>query len=184
MDAITALDDTLAHPDAPFAVRQIERLPASTRDLIAASSSRYRSLRTEHLARQHKLEALTAFDREKDVAILEKELSIAEKEREINSKDAEITALKAVCDERERLILQQDGHIKQFQRSLANTEARLASARDDKAQFQHALAQLPPETAKAAETLANQSVHIRNIEALVFLRDQEIVSLRAALAGR
>ncbi len=183
-DVVAALDAYLADPEAPFAVQARSVAPSLLPAVLAGAAARYRALRTEHLARQHKLEELTALDREKDDAILEKETSIDEKEREINSKDAEITALKAVCDERERLILQQDGHIKQFQRTLADTAARLASARDDKAQFQHALAQLPPETAKAAETLANQSVHIRNIEALVFLRDQEIVSLRAALAER
>ena len=190
-DVVAALDAHLAAPDTPFAVQSLPVAPSLLPAVLAGAATRYRALRTEHLARQHKLEELTALDREKDEAILEKETAIAEKEtaiaekeHEINTKDAEVTALKAVCDERERLILQQDGHIKHFQRTLADTEARLAAAHDDKARFQHALAQLPPDTARAAETLANQSVHIRNIEALVFLRDQEIASLRTALAER
>ena len=197
-DAITALDDTLAYPDAPFAVRQIERLPASTRELIAASSSRYRSLRTEHLARQHKLEALTAFDREKDVAILEKELSIAEKEheidskereidskeREIHAKDTEIIALKSVCDERERLIFQQDAHSKELEHTIADLTARHASALADQTQFKATLTLLPPDIALATQALADRAVHIRNIEALVILRDREIVALKAVLAER
>jgi len=190
-DATAALDDYIAHPTAPFAVRELSCFSASALTLIANAASRYRALRTEHLARQHKLEELTALDREKDGAILEKEASIDEKEAsidekeaEINSKDAEITALKSVCDERERLIQQQDDHIKHFQRSVADFEARLAAAHDDKARFQHALAQLPPDVGKAADTLANQSIHIRNIEALVYLRDGEIKALRASLTER
>ncbi len=191
-DTIAAVDRHLAAPDAPFAVHPLALSPSLPPSVfIAAASARYRSLRAEHLARQHKLEQLTALDREKDEAIDEKEKSIFSKEAEINSKDTEITALKTVCDERERLIIEQDGHIKHFQRAVADRDAqvadlsaRLTAAHDDKARFQHALAQLPPDTAKAAETLANQSVHIRNIEALVFLRDREISSLRAMLAER
>ena len=211
-DAVTALDDTLAHPDAPLAVRQVERLPTSTRELIAASSSRYRSLRTEHLARQHKLEELTAFDREKDAAILEKEFSIAEKEREIDSKereidskereidskereidskeveihakDAEIIALKSVCDERERLIFQQDAHSKKLEHTLADFTARHASALADQTQFKATLTLLPPDIALATQALADRAVHIRNIEALVILRDREIVALKALVAER
>ncbi len=246
-DAITALDDTLTQPATPFAVRPIERLPVSTRELIAASSAHYRSLRTAHLARQHKLEELTAFDREKDAAILEKETSIAEKEREINakeqeidskereinskereinskeaeiqskereihskereinskeaeihskereinskeveihSKDAEITALKSVCDERERLIILQDGQIKHFQHTLADLTARHDAALADQAEFKATLTLLPPDIALATQALADRAVHIRNIEALVILRDREIVALKSLIAER
>ncbi len=196
-DVTAALDRHLAAPDAPFSVHPLPISPSlAPTAFINAASTRYRALRAQHLARQHKLEELTAFDREKDSAIDEKEASIDEKEasiftkeREIadlksaaNTKDTEIVSLKATCDERERLILAQDGHIKHFQTAIADLEARLVAAHDDKARFQHALAQLPPDTAKAAETLANQSVHIRNIEALVYLRDQELTSLRAKLS--
>ena len=189
-DVTAALDRHLASPDAPFAVHPLPLSPTLPPSVfISSASTRYRALRAEHLARQHKLEELTALDREKDAAIDEKEASIFTKEREIadlksaaNTKDAEISSLKATCDERERLILAQDGHIKHFQAANADLEARLVSAHDDKARFQHALAQLPPDTAKAAETLANQSIHIRNIEAVVYLRDQEITSLRTKLA--
>lgn len=183
-DAIAALDEVLANPDAPFSIQHIERLHADAFNLVGAASTRYRALRSEHLARQHKLEELTALDREKDDAILEKESEIDALKAAANTKDAEIASLKTVCDERERLILQQDGHIKHFQNAVADLEARLTAAHDDKARFQHALAQLPRDTAKAAETLANQSVHIRNIEALVVLRDREIAALKTTLAER
>lgn len=183
-DATAALDEVLAQPDAPFSVLHIERLPADAFNLTAAASTRYRALRAEHLARQHKLEELTALDREKDDAITEKESEIDALKAAANTKDTEIVSLKATCDERERLILQQDGHIKHFQSAVADLEARLAAAHDDKARFQHALTQLPADVAKAADTLANQSVHIRNIEALVYLRDRELAALRATLAER
>ncbi|MCX6955656.1 MAG: glycosyltransferase, partial [Verrucomicrobia bacterium] len=183
-DTTAALDAVLARPEAPFAVREIARLPAPSLALVAASSARYRSLRAGHLARQHKLEELTALDREKDHAILEKESEIDALKAAADTKDTEIDALKAVCDERERLIVRQDGHIKHFQGAVADLEARLHAAQDDKARFQHALAQLPPDTARAADTLANQSIHIRNIEALVVLRDRELAALKATLAER
>ncbi len=191
-DTVAALDRHLAAPDAPFAVHSLPLSPSLPPSFfISAASARYRALRAEHLARQHKLEQLTALDREKDEAILEKEAEIDALKAAANTKDSEIASLKTVCDERERLIIEQDGHIKHFQRAVADRDtqvadlsARLTAAHDDKARFQHALAQLPPDTAKAAETLANQSVHIRNIEALVFLRDREIASLRATLAER
>eukprot|EP01035_Chromulina_nebulosa_P031882 gene31882-42525_t len=106
-DVTSALDRHLAAPDAPFAVHALPLSPSLPPSVfIGAASTRYRALRAEHLARQHKLEELTALDREKDAAIDEKEASIFTKEREIadlksaaNTKDAEISSLKATCDE-------------------------------------------------------------------------------------
>ncbi len=183
-DVIPILDELIAQPATPFAVRELIAPSADTLAFISGASSRYRSLRAEHLARQHKLEELTALDREKDDAILEKEREIDDLKTAANTKDSEITALKKVCDEREGLIIQQDGHIKHFQATVANLDAQLTAVRADKAQFEKTLAGLPKDIGASAQALADQAVHIRNIEALVVLRDREIVALKAQLAER
>ena len=114
---------------------------------------------------------------EKEASIHEKEASIAEKEASIAEKETEIDALKAVCDEREKTIFILDGHVREIR-------ALLESARADKAQFEAIFASLPPDAAGSARALADQSVHIRNVESLVILRDREIVALKLTVAER
>jgi ADP-heptose:LPS heptosyltransferase/GT2 family glycosyltransferase len=181
-EAIGVLDDVLAQLEAPFAVRVLASPSPESLAFIAAASARYRGLRAGHLARQHKLEELTALDREKDDAILEKEREIDDLKAAADTKDAEIVSLKTVCDERERLILQQDGHIKNFQRTVAALEEQLTATRADKAQFEQTLATLPRDVGASAQVIADYAVHIRNIEATVVLRDREIAALKSTLA--
>ncbi|MSU22441.1 MAG: glycosyltransferase [Opitutus sp.] len=136
-DVTAALDFACTNHGKDFsAIRRVEPLPAATRELMGAAAARYRALRTEHLARQHKLEELTALDREKDEAILDKESALAlnerslrEKEAAIAQKEAEIIALKAVCDERERVIFILDGQVRS-QRAELNAPAAALAARD------------------------------------------------------
>lgn len=145
-----------------FEILSVDHLAAETKDLMGAAAVRHREERAGHLARQHKLEELTALDREKDAAI-------AEKEREID-------ALKVVCDEREKTIFILDGHVRNFQAENGVIKADLAVA-------QKTLAALPADAAKAAQTIADQVVHIRNIEALLRQREGELAELRAAAAN-
>ncbi len=147
-DATAALDATLnATGKNAFSVQPVEHLAPEVRDLMGRAAARYRAMGVEHAIRQRKLE-------EKDVAILEKEAAIFEKENEI-------TALKAVCDERERVIFILDGNVKALQADLAKKIAAPAPP-------------LPP-------------VHdpgLAELRATLSARDAEIVALRRSLTER
>ena len=160
-DATAALDRALS--TSTFEVMPVQHLSAETQAMMAKAAARHRESGSGHLARQHKLEELTALDREKDHAI-------AEKEREID-------ALKVVCDEREKTIFILDGHVRNFQ---AENNA-LKAERDV---HQKTLAALPTDAAKAADTIANQVVHIRNIESLLKHREAELADARTSAANR
>lgn len=198
-DATTALDFCLANLGHDHSeVRAVEHLSAATRTMMGKAAARYREARSDHLARQHKLEELTALDREKDAAIEEKEASIAEKEAailkaeadmrekdeailekeaEIGTKQAEIDALKVVCDEREKLIIELDRNTRALQSQAATIAA-------DKALLEKTLEELPEDRAHAVRTIAGQGSHIRNLEALVHIRTQELAELRSTAENR
>lgn len=154
--------DTLltAGPQALAEVRSLTLLPVETRDVMGKAAACYRTLNTELSSRQHKLEDLTALDHEKDEDIL--------------GKDKEIKLLKSTCDDREALIVTLDNRW------------RIVAA--DLDLLRKTLADLPPEKAAAARALSDQSIHIRNIESLLMLRDKELGDLKATIenlrAGR
>ena len=155
-DATAALDFALANRERNFSeMRSVERLPAATRELMGATAARFRELWTAHLSRQHQIEG-------KDAAILEKE--------------AEIAALKTVCNEREQTIFILDGHVKNFQ-------AENNALKADKAISEKTLAALSPDGAKAAKAIADQAVHIRNIESILRARERELAELKATSAN-
>jgi GT2 family glycosyltransferase len=124
--------------------------------MMGRAAARYRETRAGHLARQHKLEELTALSREKD---------------------SEISSLKAVCDEREKTIFILDGHMR-------NLQAENAAIKADNAVMGKTLNALPADAAKAAQTIADQVVHIRNIESLLRQRENEIVEVRTSTGHR
>jgi ADP-heptose:LPS heptosyltransferase/GT2 family glycosyltransferase len=148
-DVLPAIDHALG-PAPEFRLFTVERLSAETRTMMGRAAARYRESSAGHLARQHKLEELTALSREKD---------------------GEIAALKAVCDEREKTIFILDGHVRNFQAENAAIKADLA-VRDK------TLAALPQDAAKSAQTIADLVVHTRNIESLLRHRENEIAELR------
>jgi ADP-heptose:LPS heptosyltransferase/GT2 family glycosyltransferase len=154
-DATRAIDHALT--PGPFEVRNLGVISAETQAMMGQAAARHREFRAGHLARQHKLEELTALDREKDDAI-------AEKEREID-------ALKVVCNEREQTIFILDGHVRHFQAENGALKADLAVCRKT-------LDALPADAAVAAQTIADQVVHIRNIEALLRQREAEMAELQ------
>ncbi len=151
-DVISAVDRTLA-TTASFAVHVVAHLSAETRAIMGKAADRYRSSASGHLARQHKLEELTALDREKD---------------------HEISALKTVCDEREKTIVILDGHVRQFQAENVTIKA-------DYTVLEKTLAGLPADAVKAAGTISDQVVHIRNIESMLGHRGAEIAELQASV---
>jgi ADP-heptose:LPS heptosyltransferase/GT2 family glycosyltransferase len=160
-DATAALDRALRATS--FEIFPVQHLSDETRAMMGKASARYRESRAGHLARQHKLEELTALDREKDDAIAEKE--------------KEIDALKVVCNEREKTIFILDGHVR-------NLQAENIAIKAEKAVHEKTLAALPTDAAKAAQTIANQVVHIRNIESLLRQRELELSELRTSNANR
>jgi ADP-heptose:LPS heptosyltransferase/GT2 family glycosyltransferase len=154
-DAMAALHHTLGS-DAVFRLHAVEHLSSETRIVMGKAAARYRETRAGHLARQHKLEELTALSREKD---------------------GEISSLKTVCDEREKTIFILDGHVRNFQAENAVIKA-------DKAVMEKTLSALPADAAKAAQTIADQVVHIRNIESLLRQRENEISEVRTSAGHR
>ena len=153
-DAIAAVDRALA-TDC-FEVMEVNHISAETRALMGKTAARHRASSAGHLARQHKLEELTALSREKD---------------------AEIASLKAVCDEREKTIFILDGHVRNFQ-------AENAALKAERAVHEKTLAALPADAAKAAKTIADLVVHNRNIESLLKHRENEIAELKTSTAHR
>ncbi len=155
-DTIAALDATLAAPAAPFRIHSLAHLSPETQAVMAKAASRHRESSAGHLARQHKLEELKTLSTEKD---------------------AEIAALKQTCDEREKTIFILDGHVRNFQGITQSLTA-------EKEVLEKSLAALPADAAKAAKTIADQVVHIRNIEALLKHRENELAEVRHSAANR
>lgn len=162
VSAVTEAVDTLLGndfiPNTAGRVHTLDRLPASTRSMMAAAATRYRELREDHRQRQLKL--------------AEQEAGIAEKEASIAGKETEIDALKAACNEREQLVIRVHGHA----HALTDQLNRLQS---EHALLKASLDRLPPEAREQARVINEQAVHIRNIEALCTLRGREIEELKA-----
>jgi ADP-heptose:LPS heptosyltransferase/GT2 family glycosyltransferase len=150
--AIAALDRTLGGLET-FEVSTESLISEETRTMMGKAAATSRTSSAAHLDRQHKLEELTALDLEKDF---------------------EIAALKQVCDEREKTIVILDGNVRQFQTENDTIKA-------DRSILEKTLATLPPDTVTAARTIADQVVHIRNIEALLERRAAEIAELQASV---
>lgn len=156
---------------APFATSEVDRVDATTRGLIEDIARTHRASQAGHLERQRKLEELTALDREKDAEADALRRELARRENELGAKHAEITALKTVCDEREKTILILDGHVRHFQAENGQLKARLEVA-------EKTLGALPADAGRAAAAIADQLVHIRNLEALRIAHEAELAELR------
>jgi GT2 family glycosyltransferase len=154
-DALAGLEHAL-DASTTFRIHAVEHLSPETQAVMDKAARRYRESRAGHLARQHKLEELTALSREKD---------------------GEIVALKSVCDEREKTIFILDGHVR-------NLQAENGVIKADRAVMEKTLAGLPADAAKAAQTIADLVVHIRNIESLLRQRENEIVEVRTSAGHR
>ncbi len=155
-----------------------------------------------------------AIKAELEAECAEKDREIAQLKGESDTKDREIATLKNVCNEREGLIFTQSDHIKNFQKMVADLNAahgdkdrhianldswvkhlqEAAAARQ--AELEPKLQRLeeleaifrklpdPQNTLRIAQEFEARDVHIRNIEALVKHRDEELVLVRAAVAER
>jgi Glycosyl transferase family 2 len=153
--------------------------------------------------------------KDKEIASLKTESNTKDKEiaslkSETDGKDGEISSLKKVSNEREQLIFTLDGHVKAFQKIVAEQNA-VNAAKDQqiaalnreleqgkireaqlkqleaelrgKFDFQQArLDALPPDVLKWGDALVRKDDHIRNIETFLQQRDAEIAQLRGAVA--
>ncbi|PTX92605.1 glycosyltransferase family 9 protein [Opitutus sp. ER46] len=211
-DVTAAVDLAFARGRTDFAeIRAVEPLPATTREIMGKAAIRYRQARTDHLARQHKLEELTDLDREKDAAIAEKEASIAEKEAAIaekeaaiNGKEEAILKTEAELRQKEASIFEKEAEIHskdheiaalkqvcdereklifELDRNSRAFEAKAVTIAADKELLVKTLRELPEDRAYAVETIAGQAAHIRNLESIRLLRDGEIADLKASLAN-
>lgn len=194
-DVKEAVSHALGH--GSFEVRALDRASKSEKELIAAAARAFQAAQTGHLARQNKLEELVQVAREREREILKKETeinakeaeinalkrasderssSLLAKEREINSKETEIGALKKTCDERENALRNLDGHARQLQAENVLLKA-------DKAVLEKTIGALPTDAASAAAAIADQLVHIRNLEAQRARHESELAEFRRTEAN-
>ena len=114
----------------------------------------------------------------RDRECADKDTEIAELKAETNAKDSEIEELKLTCNEREQLIIRLDGGLKDHIRAAAAREARMGEIEAAKARLEETLGRLPPDASTWAQALHDKDVHIVNIEAILRIRDEEILALR------
>ena len=107
-----------------------------------------------------------------------------EKDRHIATLSTARTAAEAelaqVVSERGRLA----EHLTAAGTALGSTEAALAKAEAARIEAEATLAKLPGDYPNWVATLDASQVHIRNLEALVILRDREIAAIKASLAEK
>jgi len=125
--------------------------------------------------RKTEMEAIKA---ELEQECADKDTEIAELKAETNAKDSEIEELKLTCNEREQLIIRLDGGLKDHIRAAAAREARMGEIEAAKARLEETLGRLPPDASTWAQALHDKDVHIVNIEAILRIRDEEILALR------
>ncbi len=130
--------------------------------------------------RKREMESIKA---ELEEECADKDKEIADLKSEADTKDTEITELKEVCNEREALIIKLDGHIKDFQKSAAETHAHVANIEAEGARIGAILAKLPPDAETWSTAFGHKDVHIANIETMLRDRHEEIASLKAAVAN-
>lgn len=147
-------------------------------------------LKAETDAKDEEIAGLKAETDSKDGEIAGLKRAAEERKAESDAKDEEIADLKAVCNEREALIIRQDGHIKHFQKAVAGLNAaaaeaaqRLAGAEAERDRVAAILARLPPDAADWADKLSAKDVHIRNIEAVLAIREREATEREHSLAN-
>ncbi|MDD2762729.1 MAG: glycosyltransferase family 9 protein [Opitutaceae bacterium] len=143
--------------------------------------------------RKTEMEAIKA---ELEAECASKDAEIADLKQEADVKDAEIVSLKAVCNEREALIFKLDGHIRDFQKivadlnagvaelnaGLAQRDTQLVALQGEKTRLEALFAALPPGTLDYAKALHDQNTHIRNLEHALSETRHSLANYSAGLA--
>jgi glycosyltransferase involved in cell wall biosynthesis len=123
-------------------------------------------------------EATVAIKTELEGECADKDKEIDELKGESDTKDAEIAALKTVCNEREALIITLDGHVKTFQKMVAEINAAHVVKDTELARLQAELARGAAERQQAGE-----AAQARAAEVAPKLQRLEHIETIAQLAG-
>jgi ADP-heptose:LPS heptosyltransferase/GT2 family glycosyltransferase len=191
---------------------------ASLKAETDAKDTEIASLKEESNTKDAEIASLKAETDAKDreISSLKKETNVKDTEiaalkHEADIKDGEIDRLKQVCNEREALIITLDGHVKTFQKMVAEKETHIGNldrdrnhlresaakaerAKDDAetartaAERAHAeiaaiLDKLPPDANLWAKAVEDKEVHIQNLDRIIAARDQEIRDLSQTVAN-
>jgi ADP-heptose:LPS heptosyltransferase len=113
----------------------------------------------------------------------DKDTEIGELKAEADTKDREIGELKQVCNEREALIITLDGHIKSFQKTVAEKDAHIANVEAESARIAGILAKLPPDAEQWSTAISHKDVHIENLGLILASREKEISEQKQALSN-
>lgn len=128
----------------------------------------------------------------------ELEAECASKDQEIEGKDSEISSLKQIANEREQAIFVLDGHVKNFQKIVADLNAIIAAKDASLGQLSQEIASqkaanaalearfnaLPSDAIEWGEKFLNKDVHIRNIEAVLSARERDIADLKQSVEAK
>jgi ADP-heptose:LPS heptosyltransferase/GT2 family glycosyltransferase len=191
---------------------------ASLKDETNTKDTEIASLKEESNTKDIEIASLKAETDTKDAEIASLKEETNTKDREIASlkheadiKDGEIDGLKQVCNEREALIIKLDGHVKDFQKMVAEKDVHIgnldgerrrlgdlaeaagrdrdasegarAAAEAARAEMAAILAKLPPDAALWAKAVEDKEVHIKNLDDILAVRDREIRELTQSVAN-
>jgi ADP-heptose:LPS heptosyltransferase/glycosyltransferase involved in cell wall biosynthesis len=180
--------------EADFKDVEIATLKQTAEDRKAESDAKdleITDLKKETDLKDAEIDDLKRETNNKDVEIGDLKRAAEERKVESDTKDAEIVALKETCNEREALIIKQDGHIKNFQKIVAGLDAvraekerQLAESEAARLAAEGILAKLPQDAATWADAFAARDTHVRNLDAIIVARDGEIAGLRLAIAEK
>lgn len=160
---------------------EMEAIKAELEAECASKDTEIAELKQSAEDRKTEMESIKA---ELEAECASKDAEIAELKGEANTKDAEIGSIKQIANEREQLIITQDGHIKHFQRAVAELQARIAhlegELRERQARLDELagkLSHLPPDALQWAQMFKDKDVHVGNLDGI-------IANLRAGIAER
>ncbi len=191
---------------------QLETIKRELEEECASKDAEIARLKQDTTDKDLEIGALKGESDRKDAEIIQlkqaangKDAEIAQLKRETDNKDEEIAALKQIANEREQLIQTLDGHVRTFQRIVADKDVhitnldqdrmnqtaearrlateletlqqRFATADSRREELEAILGRLPPDATQWSAALNDKDVHIRNLDTI-------IVQLRADLAER
>lgn len=173
---------------------EMESIKAELEAECATKDTEIAELKQSAEDRKTEMESIKA---ELEAECATKDAEIAELKGEANTKDAEIASIKQIANEREQLIITQDGHIKHFQRAVADLQARIAQLESDLGNRQTKLdelagklSHLPPDALQWAQIFKDKDVHVTNLEGIIANlkagiaeRDATVANIQAGLHG-
>lgn len=177
--------------------READGKDAEISDLKKETNHKDEEIAALKISAEERKTEMEAIKAELEAECAEKDTEIVDLKAAANHKDAEIDELKAVCNEREALIITLDGHVKNFQKMVAELRGQSAEKDHQLAKHESAaqtyekeletlrttLAHLPPDAALWSQSLKDKDVHIGNIEAIVRSLRQEIAMLRHSVSN-